>query len=70
MLKSIIGNSKSIIGSGLVDISRLKARYINQMPTCKTDWPQHKVFHYVRLAIVEKEDVTLRDKHLNEITKY
>ena len=52
-----------------IDVSRLKIRYLNQLPTCKTDWPKHNVFHYVRLAIVEKEDVTLRDEHLNEITK-
>ena len=52
-----------------IDVSRLKARYLNQPPTCKTDWPKHSVFHYVRLALVEKEDVTLRDEHLNEITK-
>ena len=51
------------------DASRLKARYLNQPPTCKTDWPKHNVFHYVRLALVEKEDVTLREEHLNEITK-
>ena len=52
-----------------IDVSRLKVRYLNQPPTCKTDWPKHNVFHYVRLAIVEKEDVTARDKYLNEITK-
>ena len=52
-----------------IDVSRLKARYLNQPPTCKTDWPKHNVYHYVRLALVEKEDVTLRDEHLNEITK-
>ena len=52
-----------------IDVSRLKIRYLNQLPTCKTDWPKHNVFHYVRLAIVEKEHVTLRDEHLNEITK-
>ena len=50
-------------------VSRLKARYLNQPPTCKTDSPKHNVFHYVRLALVEKEDVTLKDEHLNEITK-
>ena len=52
-----------------IDVSRLKVRYLNQLPTCKTDWPKHNVFHYVRLAIVQKEDVTLRDDNLNEITK-
>ena len=52
-----------------LDVSRLKVRYLNQLPTCKTDWPKHNVFHYIRLAIVEKEDVTLKDENLNEITK-
>ena len=52
-----------------IDNSILKDRYLNRQPTCKTDWPKHNVFHYVRLALVEKEDVTLRDEHLNEITK-
>ena len=52
-----------------IDVSRLKVRYLNQPPTCKTDWPKHNVFHYVKLALVEKEDVTLRDNRLNEITK-
>ena len=52
-----------------IDVSRLKVRYLNQPPTSQTDWPKHNVFHYVRLAIVEKESVTARDKHLNEITK-
>ena len=54
-----------------IDVSRLKVRYliINQPPTCKTDWPKHNVFRFVRLALVGKEDVTLRDHNLNEITK-
>ena len=52
-----------------LDVSRLKARYIKLLPTGKTDWPKHKVTWYVRLAIVEKEDVTLRDENLNEVTK-
>ena len=47
----------------------LKVRYLNQPPTCKTDWPKHNAFHYVRLALVEKEDVTLKDEYLNEITR-
>ena len=52
-----------------LDVSRLKARYIKLLPTGKTDWPKHKVTQYVRLAIVKKEDVTLRDKLLNELTR-
>ena len=52
-----------------IDANKLKVRYLNQPPTCKTDWPKHNVFHYVRLAIVENEVVTARDENLNEITK-
>ena len=52
-----------------LDVSRLKARYIELLPTGKTDWPKHKVTQYERLAIVKKEDVTLRDKNLNEVTR-
>ena len=52
-----------------LDDSKLKERYIKLLPTGKTDWPKHKVTRYVRLAIVEKEDVTLRDEHLNELTR-
>ena len=55
--------------SSPIDVSRLKARYLRLQPTAKTDWPKHKVTQYIRLAIVEKEDVTLRDKNLNEVTK-
>jgi len=35
----------------------------------KTDWPEHNVTEYVRLALVKKDDATLRDKNLNEVTK-
>ena len=52
-----------------IDVSKLKARYLRRRPTAKTDWPKHKVTQYIRLAIVEKEDVTLRDENLNEVTK-
>ena len=52
-----------------IDVSRLKARYLRLQPTAKTDWPKHKVTKYIRLAIVKKEDVSLRDKNLNEVTK-
>ena len=53
----------------LADIERLKTRYLRKQPTSKTDWPKHKVTQYIRLAIVEKEDITLRDENLNEVTK-
>ena len=52
-----------------LDVSRLKAQYIDLLPTGKTDWPKHKLTHYVRLAIIEKEDVTLRDKNFDEFTR-
>ena len=52
-----------------VMIGRLKTRYCRLQPTAKTDWPKHKVTQYIRLAIIEKEDITLRDKNLNEVTK-
>ena len=52
-----------------IDVSRLKARYLRLQPTAKTDRPKHNVTQYIRLAIVKKEDVTLRDGNLNEVTK-
>ena len=55
--------------SSPIDARRLKSRYLRLLPTAKTDWPKHKVIEYIRLAIVEKEDVTLRDENLNEVTK-
>ena len=60
--------SKNVKSSPL-DVSRLKAQYIDLLPTGKTDWPKHKLTHYVRLAIIEKENVTLRDKNLDEFTR-
>jgi len=50
-------------------VSRLQARYLRGLPTAKTGWPKHRVIQYIRLALVEKEDVTRNDKNLNEITK-
>ena len=55
--------------SSPIDVSRLKSRYLRLLPTAKTDWPKHRVTQYVRLALVEKEDVTLRDEKLDEVTK-
>ena len=57
------------VRSSPIDVSRLKARYLRLQPTAKTDWPKHNVTKYIRLAIVEKEDVTLRDENLNGVTK-
>ena len=56
----------------IADIERLKTRYLRLQlqPTAKADcWPKHSVTQYIRLAIIEKEDVTLRDDNLNEVTK-
>ena len=50
-------------------IENIQARYNRQLPSCKTDWPKHYVTQYVRLALVDKENITLRDENLNEITK-
>ena len=50
-------------------VCRLKSRYLRKQPTAKTDWPKHKVTQFVRLALVEKEDITLRDENLNEVSK-
>ena len=55
--------------SSPIDVTRLKSRYLRQLPTAKTDWPKHKVTEYIRLALIEKEDITLKDKNLNEFTK-
>ena len=47
----------------------LQTRYIRKPPTSQTEWPKHCVTQYVRLALVEKENVTIGDENLNEITK-
>ena len=60
---------KKAKSSSPLDASRLKARYSKLLPTGKTDWPKHKVTRYVRLALVEKEDVTINDKKLDEFTR-
>ncbi|XP_065898508.1 protein NLRC3-like isoform X2 [Dysidea avara] len=51
------------------DVGRIQARYLRGLPTAKTGWPKHHAIQYVRLALVKKEDITLRDKNLNEVTK-
>ena len=60
---------KKAKSSSPLDVSRLKAQYIDLLPTGKTDWPKHKLTHYVRLAIIEKEDITLKDKEFDEFTR-
>ena len=48
---------------------RLQVRYLEKLQTSQTDWPKHCVTQYVRLALVDKEVVTIRDENLDEITK-
>ena len=55
--------------SSPIDVSRLKSRYLRRLPKAKTSWPYHIVIGYVRLALVKKEDITLRDENLSEVTK-
>ena len=46
----------------------LRTRYLEQLPTAKADWPKHLVTSYIRLALVEKEDITDSSDQLNYIT--
>ena len=57
------------VNSSPLDVSRLKVQYIDLLPTGITDWPKHKLTHYIRLAIVEKGEVTLKDKKFDEFTR-
>ena len=59
----------TVVQPCVVDVKRLKSRYLRQLPTAKTGWPKHKVTEFVRLALIQKEDVTLKDDKLNEVTK-
>ena len=47
----------------------LRTRYLGKPSHAKTDWPKHCVFNYVQLALIEKEDVTLRDHHIDDLTQ-
>jgi len=49
---------------------RLQTRHFRGLPTAKTGWPKHHVIQYVRLALVEKEDVTLKDENLSMKTLF
>ena len=60
----IIEPTSENIRSSAIDVSRLKSRYLRLLPRAK-----NIMMEYVRLAIVEKENVTLRDENLNEVTK-
>jgi len=50
-------------------IKSVQAGYLRQPPISQTDRIKHHVTQYVRLALVEKEDVTIADGNLNEITE-
>ena len=51
-----------------VAVDGLRTRYLEQLPTAKADWPKHLVTSYIRLALVEKEDITDSSDQLNYIT--
>ena len=53
----------------MYDTEWLKSRYKRQQQHSQCDWPKHDVSKYIKLALVEKEGVTRKDEHLNEITK-
>ena len=66
-------NYASKIGASLsttLDVAAdgLRTRYLEQIPTAKADWPKHLVTSYIRLALVEKEDITDSSDQLNYIT--
>ena len=46
----------------------LRSRYLGQLPTAKADWPKHLVTSYIRLALVEKQDITNSSEKLDYIT--
>ena len=54
----------------LYESKKLKARYLRGQPQFRYDWPKHTVSKYIKLALIEKEEVTLKDERLNEITKF
>ena len=47
----------------------LRSRYLKRPYHVKCDWPKHCVFDYVKLTLVEKEDVTLRDDYIDDLIK-
>ena len=61
---------KKIKESTALDVAAdgLRTRYLEQLPTAKADWPKHLVTSYIRLALVEKEDITDSSDQLNYIT--
>ena len=57
--------------TSLYESNKLKARYIRGPSQFRYDWPKHTVSKYINLhiALIEKEEVTVKDESLNEITK-
>ena len=55
--------------TSLYESKKLKTRYIRGQQLFDNDWPKHTVSKYIKLALIEKEEVTLKEEHLNEITK-
>ena len=55
--------------TSLYQSEKLKTRYLRLPQLFCYDWPKHKVSKYIKLALIEKEEVTLKDERLNEITK-
>ena len=62
--------TKKIKKSTALDVAAdgLRSRYLEQLPTAKADWPRHLVTSYIRLALVQKEDITYSSDQLNYIT--
>ena len=52
----------------LYESENLKTKYLRGQ-LFHYDWPKHTVSKYIKLVLIEKEEVTLKDEHLNEITK-
>ena len=70
VLSSIIESTSkpaivSVRFSSAIDVSRLKSRYLRQLPTDKTSWAHYEVIEYVRLALMKMEDVPLTNENLN-----
>ena len=55
--------------TSLYQSEMLKARYLRGQQQFRYDWPKHSVSKYIKLALIEKEEITLKDERLNEITK-
>ena len=58
--------------TSLYETEKLKTRYTRGPTQFRYDWPKHTVSKYINLhiALIEKEEVTLKDESFNEITSY